>query len=237
VPVSSAIHYITGINYETSDFLFSVEAYYKQLSDLSQYTLRFNQGPMNQQSGYEQDFYTGRGYARGIEFFAQKKLGNLTGWASYTLSQVRNQFDVYGKNFFDADQDVPNEFKIIGIYKWKKWSFSATWIYATGRPYTAPEGGYTITLLDGTEKTFISAGTKNSRRLDDYHRMDFAVNYLLKSLNGIKERGNISFSLFNVYDRKNTWYKEYQITDGQIISIDKKFLGITPNLTLTLKLK
>ena len=248
VPVSQAFHYITGVNYETTDYLFSVEAYYKQLNGLSEYSLRFDPrpggggpggGPGAESSGpsYEQHFYTGKGFARGIEFLAQKKAGNLTGWVSYTLAQARNQFDVYGKKYFAANQDITNEFKIIGIYKWKKFSFAATWIYASGRPYTAPEGGYKITLLDGSERTFISAGTKNSRRLPDYHRFDFSVNYLLKSLDGMTERGNIGFSLFNAYDRKNTWFKEYQISDGEIISIDKQFLGITPNLTLTLKLK
>lgn len=236
VPVSKAIHYITGINYETPDYLFSVEAYYKQLSGLSEYSLRFEPATRLQTINYEQNFYTGNGFARGIEFMAQKKFGSLTGWMSYTLAQARNQFDVYGPDYFPASQDVTNEFKIIGIYKWRKWSLAATWIYATGRPYTAPEGGYNVTLLDGTEKSFISAGTKNSRRLDDYHRLDFSVNYLLKSVDKKTERGNISFSLFNVYDRKNTWYKEYQIVDSDIISIDKQFLGITPNLTVTLKL-
>lgn len=237
VPVSKAIHYITGINYETPDYLFSVEAYYKQLTGLSEYSLRFEPARREQAISYEQNFFTGKGFARGIELMAQKKVGNLTGWASYTLAQARNQFDVYGQNYFPAAQDVTNEFKVVGIYKWRKWSLAATWIYATGRPYTAPEGGYNITLLDGTEKSFIAAGTKNSRRLPDYHRLDFSVNYLLKSVDQKTDRGNISFSLFNVYDRKNTWYKEYQIIDSEIISIDKQFLGITPNLTLTLKLK
>jgi len=237
VPVSKAIHYIAGANYETPDYLFSVEAYYKQLTGLSEYSLRFEPARRMQAINYEQNFFTGNGFAQGIEFLAQKKFGNLTGWVSYTLAQARNQFDVYGQDYFPAAQDVTNEFKAIGIYKWRKWSLAATWIYATGRPYTAPEGGYNITLLDGTEKSFITAGTKNSRRLPDYHRLDFSVNYLLKSVDQKTERGNISFSLFNVYDRKNTWYKEYQIIDSEIISIDKQFLGITPNITLTLKLK
>lgn len=237
IPVSKATHYILGANYDTKDYLFSVEAYYKQLTGLSEYSLRFTPNPGRRGFNYEQNFYTGKGYARGIELLAQKKYGNLTGWVSYTLAQARNQFEVYGKDYFPAAQDVTNEFKAVGIYRWRNWSFSGTWIYATGRPYTAPEGGYTVTLLDGTEKTFISAGLKNSRRLADYHRLDLAVNYFIKSRDRQTDRGSIGFSIFNVYDRKNIWYKEYQIVEGELISIDKEFLGITPNLTLTLKLK
>jgi len=237
VPVSQAYHYITGVNYETTDYLFSVEGYYKQLVGISEYSLRFNPNPMRMGTRYEQNFYTGKGYTQGIEFLAQKKVGSLTGWVSYTRAQARYQFDVYGDKYFPANQDITNEFKIIGIYKWRKISFAATWIFATGRPYSAPEGGYAITLLDGSEKTFVAAGEKNSQRLPDYHRLDLAVNYLLKFRNDLNERGNISFSLFNVYNRENVWYKEYQIVDDQIISIDKLFLGITPNITITLKLK
>lgn len=237
IPVSKATHYIIGANYDTKEYLFSIEAYHKQLSGLSEYSLRFNPSPGRRGFNYEQNFYAGKGYAQGIEFLAQKKYGNLTGWVSYTLAQARNQFDVYGKDYFPAAQDVTNEFKAISIYRWRNWSFSGTWIYATGRPYTAPEGGYNVTLLDGTEKTYISAGLKNSRRLADYHRFDVAVNYFIKSRDRQTDRGSVSFSLFNVYDRKNIWYKEYQIVEDEIISIDKEFLGITPNLTLTLKLK
>ncbi|MDP2061224.1 MAG: TonB-dependent receptor, partial [Flavobacteriaceae bacterium] len=75
VPVSKAIHYITGINYETPDYLFSVEAYYKQLTGLSEYSLRFEPARKMQTINYEQNFFTGKGLARGIEFLAQKNLG------------------------------------------------------------------------------------------------------------------------------------------------------------------
>ena len=72
VPVSKAIHYITGINYETADYLFSVEAYYKQLTGLSEYSLRFEPARRMQAINYEQNFFSGKGFARGIEFLAQK---------------------------------------------------------------------------------------------------------------------------------------------------------------------
>ena len=243
IPVGEATHYIIGTSYENQKYLLSAEAYYKNLQGLSEYTLRFNPGrpgpgPGGGQGGfkYEQNFYTGKGYATGLELLAQKLTGNLTGWASYTFAKAMNQFDVYGTDYFPASNDVTHEFKLVSIYKWKRFSFSGTMIYATGRPYTAPEGGYTVTLLDGTEKSFISAGTKNSRRLPDYNRLDLGVNYFLLSKDKKTERGSISLSLFNVYNRLNVWYKEYQVVEDQLISIDKRFLGFTPNLCVTLKL-
>ncbi len=234
VPVSQAMHYIAGINYNTKNYLFSVEGWYKDLSGLTEHSLRFNNGVAA--NSYSENFYKGIAYSQGLEFLLQKKQGRFSGWISYTLSKTKSKFNVYSPNYYSANQDVPNEFKIVGIYKWKKFVFSATWIYASGRPYTAPSGAYTITLLDGTTKDFFTVSSKNSLRLPDYHRLDVAATRLFQDQKG-RDFGSIGISLFNVYDRRNTWYKEFQISDNQIIESNIQYLGFTPNLTLSLKFR
>jgi hypothetical protein len=52
-----------------------------------------------------------------------------------------------------------------------------------------------------------------------------------------REIGCVSFSLFNVYNHVNIWYKQYTIEQGEIIGNNINYLGITPNLTLSLKLR
>lgn len=239
VPVSSAIHYIGGISYETNNYLFSTEAYYKQIENLTEYSLRFNASPGG--VSYSENFFTGEGYARGIEFLMQKKSGKFNGWISYTIGEARNKLDVYSDTYYPANQDVTHEFKIVALYKYKRWDFSATWVYATGRPYTAPSGAYSITLLDGSTQDFFTVTSKNSLRLPDYHRADISANYkLLKGSKGDKKRreiGYIGFSVFNLYNRTNTWYKQYSIEEGEVIETSVNYLGITPNLTLSLKLR
>lgn len=126
IPVSQSTHYIAGLTYEKKDYLFSVEAYYKSLSDITQYSLRFSS--VRSDRSYSENFYTGRGFSRGIELMAQKKTGKFSGWISYAFGQSRNQFDIYGADYFPSNQDVTNELKIVGIYKYKKWDFSATWV-------------------------------------------------------------------------------------------------------------
>lgn len=234
IPVSSAIHYIAGISYENDSYLFSVEAYRKNYEGLAEYSLRFTStmGGTN----YNEYFYHGNGYSEGVEFLAQRKYGKLNGWISYTLAQSRNQFDVYGSGYFPAAQDVRHEFKAIVIQELGRWNFSATWIYGTGRPYTAPEGGYQVTLLDGTTKDYISIGAKNGQRLPDYHRLDVAVSYTFFNKKG-DNIGNLGASVFNLYNRKNVWYKEFNIADGQILESSITYLGITPNITLSLKIR
>jgi ferric enterobactin receptor len=235
IPVSSAWHYIAGISYENPTFLASIEGYYKNIDGVTEYSLRFS--PTREGSTYAENFFHGIGYATGVEFLLQKKYGNLTGWVCYTLGEAKNKIAVYGPSYFSASQDVTHEFKFVSMYDLKKWSFSLTWLYASGRPYTAPDGAYTVSMLNGTEQTFIDFGSKNSSRLPAYHRMDISVNYHLRNRESGNEWGNIGLSVFNIYNRRNIWYKEYQIIDGTIIETNKLFLGFTPNITLSLKLR
>jgi hypothetical protein len=122
------------------------------------------------------------------------------------------------------------------MYKIKRWEFSLTWIYATGSPYTAPEGGYTLVMLGGNTKDYINVGDKNSLRLPDYHRLDIAANFRILNHIG-RDIGYIGVSIFNVYNRQNVWYKQYQIVNNEIIETNVNYLGITPNLTLSFKMR
>lgn len=233
VPVSKSTHYIGGLNYDVRGYNFSVEGYYKELQDITQYSLRFSS--LFSSRSYSEDFYVGRGYSRGIEWMVQKKKGNFTGWVSYTLSQARNQFDVYGLNYYPANQDVTHEFKAVGIYKRGKWDYSATWIYASGRPYTAPGGSYQVTLLDGNVNDYFTVTSQNSLRLPAYNRLDLAVNRHLYNEKG-KEVGYIGLSIFNAYNRKNIWYKQFYIEDSKITEVNVYYLGFTPNIVASFKI-
>ena len=234
VPVSSAVHYIAGLSYETSAYLFGVEGYYKSLDNITQYTERFSANTSG--ISYSQNFYVGTGYSQGIEFTAQKKLGKFTGWVSYTLAKTMDHFAIFSAQDFPADQDVRHEFKIVGMYKWNRWDFAATWIYASGKPYTAPGGSYGVTLLDGTTENYVTVTSKNTLRLPDYHRMDVSVNFHFYN-EAKKDVGYVGISLFNVYARENVWYKEFTVVDNHVVETNVNYLSFTPNLTLYLKLK
>lgn len=230
VPINGSTHYIIGVSYETKDYLFSTEFFHKDITGLTEYSQRIL--PRRLVLTFEENFYSGTGQTTGLELLAQKKYGKYNGWVSYTYSKTRYNFDAFGGKFAAA-QDVPHEFKIVNLYKWRNWDFSATWIYATGRPYTAPEGSYQIDLLGGTPADFINVGRKNGRRLPNYHRFDVAATYNFRWGN---MPASLGLSVFNLYNRSNTWYKEYQIEEGQLIETNVNFLGTTPNLTLSIKL-
>jgi len=236
IPVSKAIHVIGGACYENRNYLIDAEAYYKKLTGLTEYTLRFTQqfGP-DQTVDYSSLFYNGEGYTRGFDVLFQKKYGKYSGWIGYTLSETRYHFPVYGNGYFSATQDVTNEVKIVNTYKYKKWTFSATWIFGTGMAYTRPLGGYVLTLPDSTTVDVIIPGSKNAARLPDYHRLDVSCKYDFRM--GEFGKGSLSFSVFNLYNRKNVWYKEFEVDETGLTETNMTLLGITPNISLSVQIR
>lgn len=228
LPVSKNDQVVLGFSYETQNWLFDVEAYHKELDGLSEYSLRFT--PTVGNVDFSESFFVGTGTARGIDFLLQRKYGRWNGWIGYTLADVRNNFDVFSENDFYAANDVTHEFKLVNLYKLGQWDLSLTWIYASDRPYTAPESGYELELLDGSTASYLNVGPKNGARLPDYHRLDAAATYNFKNSDT-----TLGFSVFNLYNRINTWYRTFEIIEDQILTTDVNYLGITPNVTLSMK--
>ncbi len=236
VAVSAATHYIGGISFETPSFLFDVEAYYKKLGGLSEYTTRLTTagfGP-SRTLNYEELFYTGTGVVKGLEFLLQKKVGKFTGWIGYTLGEVKYDFEAFGDEPFFANQDQTHELKIIGSYKVNKWTLGATFIYATGKPYTAPTGYYELTYLDGTTADYFEVSGKNALRLPAYHRFDLSAT---RDINFGNSKGSLGISFFNVYNRNNVWYKEYEVIEGELLETNVSLLNFTPSLFFSWTLK
>lgn len=230
LPVSSNDQIVLGASYETKDWLFDVEAYAKNLDGLSEYSLRI--APFGGAIGADERFLIGTGTARGIDFLIQKKYGRWNGWLSYSLGDVRNNFPEFGENDFYALNDVTHELKLVQTLKLGRFDLSATWIYASGRPFTAPEGGYQVDFLDGTTGDFLTVGSKNGLRLSSYHRLDVSGTMRLG-----QKSNSLSLSLFNLYGRQNVWYKTFEVVEDTVVPVDVNYLGFTPNLTFSWRLR
>lgn len=227
VGVQSSWHYILGGSLENDMFLFDVETYYKTLEGLSEFSLRYQRNNIE----LNQLFFSGDGTAKGIEFLLQKKQGEFTGWLTYTLAKVEHKFEGLNEgNPFPALHDQTHEFKAVANWEpHQKWRFSATWVYGSGKPYTSPESQYQIDLLDGRQFSYISVGPKNGEQLPAYHRMDIAAHYLFKLGKVDMDAG---FSVFNLYNRTNIWYREFDLAELPMIVNDVTYLGVTPNISL-----
>ncbi len=220
-------NFVGGVVLENDHWLLNVETYYKVFQNLSEFSLRFRQ---NRNVSANELFFKGDGEASGIEFLLQRKTGPLTGWASYTLSSIANEFDVFNDGEpFPALHDQRHEIKFVQSYAIDGWNFSSTFIYGSGKPYSEPEGVYSIELLDGRELSYIGVGEKNGSRLPAYHRLDVAVNYQFMVK---KVQTTFTLSLFNLYNRENIWYYEYDFSQEPFQTTEVTYLGLTPNLSL-----
>ena len=121
-----------------------------------------------------------------------------------------------------ADQDSTHEFKTVLMYEWGDWDFASTFIYATGRPYTEVLG-----VIEDSFPASFEVGEKNAERYDDYHRLDLSATYNFELLGG---EGAAGFSIFNMYDRENQWYTEYDVIEGEILETEVNYRGFTPSL-------
>ncbi len=233
VPVSRAFHYVAGATYEKGNYLFNVEGYYKSLDNVLEESQRATSNFLAPEN--TDNIYSGTGIEKGIEFLAQKKIGNTTGWLCYTLgSAIYNFPDLnYGKSFY-ADQDQTHEVKAVINRTIKRWDFAATFVYATGKPYTAPESLYQLTMLDGTTNTYYHLNEKNGDRLPPYSRVDLAATYNWETRSA---KMHLSASVFNLLNHQNIWYKEFNPQGYQLNITNVNYLGFTPNLSFAIDFK
>ena len=226
VPVSKSSHFILGTTHYVGNYNFNIELFHKEYEGLSEFTQQTR--PIRNEDGtgltliLEQEFHSGSGTASGVELFLQKNIGDLTGWIGYTFSEVIYDFPTVSDTTYFADQDATNEFKTVLMYRWGDWDLASTFIYATGRPYTEVLG-----VVEDTFPPTYEVGAKNDLRYDDYHRLDlsFTYNFSRRGLDG-----QAGLSIFNLYDRKNQWYTEYEIIEGEILETEITYRGFTPSL-------
>ena len=225
-------HKIFGLSYENPSFLFDVEVYHKDLDGVAEFSQRFRRGPNVEP---ESLFFQGTGVSKGIEILAQKKTGRFTGWLSYTLGKTEYDLDVFnnGKPYL-ADQDRRHELKLVNSVALNRWNLAATWVYASGAPYTSPQAQYNLELLDGAERSFINVSDKNANQLPAYHRLDISATRQFSSEKMVYDLG---LSIFNLYNNSNVWYREYVLDASPVIVRDVNTLGITPTITLRIGLK
>lgn len=232
IPTSSAEHRIVGASYEMPMWLFDVEAYQKVLDGVSQFSTRSRQTPGQ---ALDELFFTGTGDARGLEVLAQKKQGRLTGWVGYTLSKVEYELaDFNGGDPFPASQDQRHEVNVVASYQVGPWTFSSTWVYGSGKPYTVPEGQYPITTLDGGTLNFIHVGDKNGHRLPAYHRLDVSA---IRRFEVGRVFYEVNASVFNAYGRSNVWYRKFDLSENPMLITDVTTLGFTPSIGVRVGLR
>lgn len=185
----NATHYIANYQYLGEKRTFRIEGYYKDYNKLVKYTTHDSLLVINN---------TGDGYARGFDIFwrDKKTFKNVDYWISYSFLDTKRKYRDYpteAQPTFAATHNLSLVFK--RYFAKLKTSFSATYTYASGRPYFNPNNPEFL-----------------ADRTQDYHELAASASYLTTIL------GNFAVvfaSVNNILGRDHVFSYRYS-TDGTV---------------------
>ena len=221
-------------NFDSNNYESSVEVYYKKLYNQVDY---IDGASLILNNNLETETLRGDGRAYGIELYLKKNTGRFTGWISYTLSKAEKRVQgindqdpgINNGRYYPTNYDKLHDLSVTGMFRLNEhWSFSANFIYATGRPITFPTGRYQYANL-----VLANFEGRNGSRMPDYHRLDIAAT--LHSKLG----GDWIFSIYNVYNRMNASSITFQSNEESPIvteAVRTTIFGFVPSVTYSFSL-
>lgn len=192
----------------------SAEGYYRKTQNVLDYISGAN---LQLNKTIETQVIAGQGKAYGLELMLTKKKGEVSGWVSYTyarsLQQVRGDFpelqQISDGNWYASNYDKPHSLNVMmNIQPTIHHSFSFTFAYNTGRPFSSPSGFFQL-----NNQKYPVYETRNNDRVPDYHRLDFSWTITNPSLKEKRWEGSWTFTVYNLYGRANAYsvfFKPYR---------------------------
>lgn len=234
---------------------FSVEGYYKRMSNLIEY--KDGQTNFGTSQGWEELVSMGDGWTYGVEFLAQRTFGELTGWVAYTWSRTTHLFNRPGQelnngNPYPAKYDRRHDLSIVLTYKInEKIDVSGTWVFCTGNTATLAMEKYPSAsddpdyYNDGTHHNLSHVSSRNNFRMPNYHRADVSVNLHRNFKTKVKDGGvprkihrTLNFSVYNLYNRANPYLtytsSEYSFQGYSRALVQLSIFPILPSVAYTL---
>jgi len=188
----------------------SAELYYKT----SDHVLEYKNGAiLSMNQAIERDVISGFSKSYGLELMLRKNRGNFTGWVSYTLSksliQAKSNFaeeTINNGKFYPTYNDRLHDLTVSMNYQiTRRWTFGSNFIFSSGRPTTFPEKKYTVHQVE-----VVYYSDRNKYRLPPYHRFDVSITYEGFLNKTKKVHPSFTFSVYNVYGRKNIYSVYYK---------------------------
>lgn len=231
VPAGQSTHYIVAVEtHPMEGFTFNVDVYYKTLNNINE--LRNNQVRARTVADV---FFIGDGEAYGAEFFLQKKIGKLTGWIGYGLGWVFATFDSVNQGArFRPKYDRRHDLKINGLFALDEhWEFGATFMFQSGQSYTGATsqlGGAMPNWEGGL--VMVNPSQRWGLRLPNSHQLNLNVNYNT-TVWDLPFR--VFLDVFNVYSRRDIWFRFYDTTQPIPEVTDVRLLPIIPTVSVELR--
>jgi hypothetical protein len=194
----------------------SAEAYYKWIRNMVDFKGGTN---LIMNDPIEKDLVNMRGKAYGLELSVKKTSGKLRYNIGYTYSRTLvkstgsfNEEMINGGNWFPANYDKPHDLVVVFNYLLsRRFSFSSSYIYSTGRPITFPVATYVM-----YDNELVHYSDRNRYRIPDYSRLDVSLK-LSGNLRSKKiAHPSWTFSVYNLLGRKNV-YSVYFKKEGDIM--------------------
>ena len=218
-------------------FEISLESYYRNVRN----TLDFVSGANLQLNpNIETQLISGKSKAYGFEVMLQKKKGENSGWISYTYARAFNQMigdfpeiqSINRGDWFATNYDKPHSFNVMwNIQPSTHHSFSFTFAYNTGRPFSSPSGSYDI----GGKKYPVFA-ERNNDRVRDYHRLDFSWTINNPSMKHARWEGSWVFTVYNLYGRQNPYSVFFKSTKNGLRAYELSVFA-SPFVSMTYNFK
>jgi outer membrane receptor for ferrienterochelin and colicin len=214
----------------------SIEVFYRQMDDLIEFR-DFADLVLNDQ--IEDEIIQGEGKAHGVELFLKRNKGRLKGNLSYTFSRT------FIKVPLDAQESepdwIPTRFDrphvVNLVLDWtvnRRSRFGLVFNYASGRPITAPVSTYNLGSV-----VVPHYGDRNDYRIPNYHRLDLTYTYKRNAVKTKRYQDSITFSLYNVYGRRNAFSVFFRKENNQPAkAFQLSVLGsIFPSITYTFEFR
>lgn len=235
-PVSNSVNRMLGLRFTPAVFDLDIEFYDRKIAGVVEHAQAFTGLSAADGKPLRRNFvfFVGDGRTRGMDVLLRKTSGPYTGWISYTLSKSTNSFPQIDRGApFPAQNDRRHQLQFVQQYQWKKWNFSLTYVFTSGRPYT----DLSLLSKDADDRQNLTAADRISY-LEDYHRVDLGANYQFPLWKGQAELGA---SIFNLFDRENVKYRQYiynlrdanpvtQRSINTVLGTELQMLRFTPNL-------
>jgi hypothetical protein len=212
----------------------TLEAYYKKMNHI----INYNDGGniFYDDSTWETDMVTGKGWSYGLEAQVDKKLGpwwSIT--AGYSLSWTWRQFDsINNGQKFPYTYDRRHQLQVLVSYMPNKhWNFNVHWTFVSGDAYTPFN-------LNAFEDNPIAYGSLynaegiNSARTHPIQRLDIAAAYRFKTR---RLAHLITLGFYNISSSPEQYNYNIMITeDGQLqgAASPTSVFGFTPYISYSL---
>lgn len=233
-----ADQYAIGASQRRGNYELTAETYVKQIRNVVDF---IDGADVVLNPRMETILVQGSGRAYGLELYARRTTGRLTGWTSYTLARAEQRFPVPhtagasaggGVNdgqWYVSPYDKTHNLTMVAVWQWTpQWTIGSTFVVASGLPTTLPTSRYVIDDLLVTEY-----GARNSARLPLYHRLDVSMTRTMR-------RGELQFGVMNAYNHFNAQSLRVRAKESEPLvaeAVQTSIFGIVPSINYVFRFK